>query len=112
MADLKPVAFAGSALDDLRSFPEGAKREAGYQIDRVQRGLMPDDFKPMKTIGKGVNEIRIRDEGDAYRVIYVAKFEDAVFILHCFEKKTQKTAKRDLDLAGKRYKDLLKEMKR
>jgi phage-related protein len=76
----------------------------------LQRGREPDDWKPMNTVGPGVREIRIRDATGAFRVLYVAKFEDAVYVLHCFQKKTQKTRKGDLDLAGQRYRDLLKEL--
>jgi len=110
MMDSKPIEFRGSALDDLRAFPRAARREAGYQLDQVQRGREPDDWKPMNTVGQGVREIRIRDAAGAFRVLYVAKFEDAVYVLHCFQKKTQKTRKADLDLAGERYRDLLKEL--
>ncbi|KVW96038.1 type II toxin-antitoxin system RelE/ParE family toxin [Thiobacillus denitrificans] len=110
MIDTKPVEFRGSALDDLRVFPISARREAGHQIGQVQQGGEPDDWKPMTTVGQGVREIRIRDEVGAYRVIYVAKFADAVYVLHCFQKKTQKTSKTDIDLAAKRYRDLLKEI--
>lgn len=109
---LKPVQFRGSALDDLRSFPLSARREAGFQIDLVQHGQMPEDWKPMPTIGQGVQEIRIRDAAGAFRVVYVAKFADAVYVLHCFQKKTQRTSKPDLDLAESRYRDLLKELTR
>jgi phage-related protein len=110
MMDFKPVEFRGSALDDLRAFPEAAWREAGYQLDQVQHGRDPDDWKPMNTIGRGVREIRIRDAAGAFRVLYVAKFEDVVYVLHCFQKKTQKTNKTDLNLATQRYRDLLKEI--
>ena len=109
MIDIKPVEFRGSALDDLRAFPISARREAGHQIDLVQQGGEPDNWKSMTTVGQGVREIRIRDEVGAYRVIYVAKFADAVYVLHCFQKKTQKTSKADIDLSAKRYRDLLKE---
>ena len=87
-----------------------ARREAGYQIDRVQNGHEPDDWKPIPSIGSGVQEIRIRDAAGAFRVIYVAKFADAVYVLHCFQKKTQKTSKTDLDLAESRYRDLVREL--
>jgi phage-related protein len=109
MTDPKPVKFRGSALNDLRTFPEPARREAGHQLDQVQHGQEPDDWKPMPTIGRGVREIRIRDIAGAFRVVYVAKFADAVYVLHCFQKKTPKTSKTDLDLAESRYRDLLKE---
>lgn len=107
---MKDVEFRGTSLADLRSFPIGARREAGYQIDRVQKGEDPHDWKPMNAIGAGVREIRIRDEGGAFRVIYVAKFASALYVLHCFQKKTQKTSKADLDLATKRFRDLQKEL--
>lgn len=111
MVELRPVGFRGSALDDLRAFPLAARREAGYQIDRVQRGLEPDDWRPMRGIGAGVREIRVRDVSGAFRVVYVAKLADAVIVLHCFQKKTEKTSKTDLELAGRRYRELLKELK-
>jgi phage-related protein len=106
----KPIEFRGNSLDDLRAFPLSAKREAGYQLDRVQNGLEPDDWKPLNTVGLGVREIRIRDAAGAFLVVYVAKFTDAVYVLHCFQKKTEKTSKADLDLAKKRYQELLKEI--
>lgn len=107
---LKDLDFRGSALADLRSFPILARREAGYQLDRVQNGLEPGDWKPMATIGSGVQEIRIRDEAGIFRVIYVAKFAGTVYVLHCFQKKTQKTSKQDLNLASKRYRELMTEL--
>jgi phage-related protein len=111
MTDSKPIEFLGTALDDLRAFPSAARREAGYQLDQVQNGQEPDDWKAMNSIGQGVQEIRIRDAAGIFRVIYVAKFADAVYVLHCFQKKAMKTSKSDLDLAGKRYRDLLKELR-
>ncbi len=107
---VKPVEFWAGALDDLRAFPAAARREAGYQLDQVQQGRDPDDWKPMSTIGQGVREIRIRNADGAFRVIYVAKFETAIYVLHCFQKKTQKTSREDIALATRRYKDLLKEL--
>lgn len=110
MTNPKPVEFLGTALDDLRAFPLAARREAGHQIDQVQHGLEPDDWKPMNTVGQGVREIRIRDVTGAFRVIYIAKLADAIYVLHCFQKKTEKTSKADVGLAAKRYRDLLKEL--
>lgn len=110
MTDPKPVEFLGSALDDLRAFPDSARREAGFQLDQIQRGREPDDWKPMTAVGRGVREIRIRDATGAFRVLYVAKFDDAVYVLHCFQKKAQKTSKADMNLAAQRYRDLLKEL--
>lgn len=109
---LKPVAFRGSALEDLRRFPDAARRQAGFQLDLVQNGRDPDDWKPMTTIGQGVREIRIRDKAGAFRVIYVAKFADAVFVLHCFEKKSQRTSRQDIELTAHRYRELVKELTR
>ncbi|HZS80743.1 MAG TPA: type II toxin-antitoxin system RelE/ParE family toxin [Herbaspirillum sp.] len=106
----KPIEFRGSSLDDLRSFPPPARNEAGHQLDQVQKGQEPDDWKPMNTVGQGVKEIRIRDAVGAFRVIYVEKFANAVYVLHCFQKKTEKTSRGDLDLASKRYSDLLQEL--
>lgn len=106
---IKPIEFRGSSLDDLRDFPRSALRDAGYQLDKVQHGLQPDDAKPMPTIGVGVTELRVWDEAGTFRVVYVAKYADAVYVLHCFQKKTQQTSKKDIDLASKRLKDLLKE---
>jgi phage-related protein len=107
----KPVEFLGSALNDLRDFPLSVRREAGYQIDKVQYGEEPDDWKPIKTIGTGVQEIRIQDEAGAFRVIYVAKLKDAVYVLHCFQKKTQRTSAQDIALASKRYNELMRGVK-
>ncbi|WP_395678847.1 type II toxin-antitoxin system RelE/ParE family toxin [Inquilinus sp.] len=112
MTEPKPVEFRGSALEDLRAFPLSARREAGHQLDQVQHGREPDDWKPMPAIGVGVQEIRIRDAAGAFRVIYVARFADAIHVLHCFQKKTQKTGKPDLDLAKRRYRELVQELGR
>jgi phage-related protein len=109
---MKPVCFVGDSLDAIRSFPDGARREAGFQIERVQRGLDPDDWKPMKTVGPGVREIRVRDAAGAFRVIYIATLADAVYVLHAFQKKSQATSKRDLDLATARFKDLMRRAER
>ena len=100
---VKPIEFLGDSLRSLREFPDDAKRDAGYQLDRVQHGLQPDDFKPMPSIGKGVEEIRVRDDTGAYRVIYTARLADAIYVLHAFQKKTQATSKRDIDLAKQRF---------
>lgn len=105
---MKPIRFLGDSLKTLRNFPETARQDVGWQLDRVQRGLAPDDFKPMPSIGKGVEEIRIRDESGAFRVIYLARLADAVYVLHAFQKKTQATAKRDMDLAKARLATLMR----
>jgi phage-related protein len=110
VADSKPVEFRGSSPENLRAFPLTARREAGHQLDQVQNGREPDDWKPMNTVGQSVKEIRIRDEAGAFRVLYVAKFADAIYVLHCFQKKTEKASKADVELAAKRYRELLKEL--
>ncbi len=106
---MKDIRFCGRSLEELRGFPAVAKREAGYQLDRVQHGLEPTDWKPMPSIGSGVREIRIIHEGQ-FRVIYVAKFKDAVYVLHAFQKKTQKTRKQDIDTAKQALKQLQDEV--
>ena len=108
---MKQVRLRGTSLEDLRAFPEMARRDAGYQIDRVQKKLEPDDFKPMTTVGKSVYEVRIQEASGAYRVIYIAKFEKSVYVLHCFQKKTQRTLKKDIDIARTRLRELMKEIR-
>jgi phage-related protein len=103
---MKEVVFIDSALEEIRGFPDDARRQSGYQIDRVQRGELPTDWKPMSTIGPGVNEIRVHAGGE-YRVIYVAKFAEAVYVLHGFHKTTQRTPKRNIDIAERRYRSLI-----
>ncbi|CDN46890.1 type II toxin-antitoxin system RelE/ParE family toxin [Neorhizobium galegae] len=103
---MKRLEFLGDALDRLRDFPEVARKEAGVQLHKIQLGLEPSDWKPMTTIGAGVREIRIRDETGAFRIIYVTKIEDAVYVLHAFQKKTQQTAKRDLDIVTARLRQI------
>jgi phage-related protein len=106
---IKPLQFRGNSLEALREFPVDARQAAGFQLDRVQRELEPDDWKSMATVGSGVKELRIREEAGAFRVIYLAKLADAVYVLHCFQKKTEQTSEKDIQLARKRYKDLMKE---
>lgn len=106
---MKPLEFLATSLSDLRSFPPRVLREAGYQLHLVQHDRQPGDSKAMPSVGAGVLELRLWDEAGTFRVMYVARLADAVYVLHCFQKKTQQTAKRDLDLARKRLKDLMKE---
>ena len=100
---MKPIQFLGDALKCLRAFPPAARQDAGHQLYKVQRGEPPDDFKPLPAVGPGVEEIRVWDETGTYRVIYAARRAEAVYVLHAFPKKTQTTAKRDLDLARARF---------
>lgn len=110
MSDDKPIIWMGSSKQDLRRFPKNTQRQAGYQLYKVQLGKEPSDSRSMPTIGKGVKEIRVRTK-DAYRVFYVAKFQEAVYVLHTFQKKTQKTSKRDIQLGQQRYKEMLRDRK-
>jgi phage-related protein len=102
----KPLSWIGSSLEDVRAFPDDARRAAGYQLGRVQQGLAPTDWKPMTTVGAGVVEIRVRMKVE-HRVFYVAKFEEAVYVIHAFEKRTRKTSASDIALAQKRFADLV-----
>jgi len=106
---MKSIVFVGDSLKRLREFPEDARHDAGYQLDKVQRGQTPDDYKPMPSIGKGVEEIRIWDDSGTYRVIYTARLRDVVYVLHAFQKKTQSTSKRDTDIARQRLAQVMKE---
>lgn len=100
---MKKLEFVGGCLDDLTDFPLEARRAAGFELWQLQCGLNPSDFKPMPAVGTGAYEIRVHVLGE-WRVIYVAKFESAVYVLHAFRKKTQKTRKEDIELAARRYK--------
>lgn len=102
---MKPVRFMGSAKDDLSAFPEPARIRAGHELFMVQVGRDPDDWKPMTSVGPGACEIRVRDRAGAFRVIYVASFEDAIYVLHAFQKKSRKTSHTDLALAKQRYRE-------
>lgn len=95
----------GSSLSDLKDFPAEARRASGFELWQVQSGLMPSDFKPMLNVGPGAYEIRIRVQGQ-WRVIYVARFAESIYVLHAFQKKTQKTRKEDIDLARRRYRQI------
>jgi phage-related protein len=102
---VKPLRFIGSSLDDLRGFPAEARRQAGFELYAIQRGLEPSDWRPMKQIGSGVREIRIHVLGE-WRVIYVARLADAIYVLHAFQKKTQKAGRKDVETAQRRYKQI------
>lgn len=102
---MKSLAFLGTALRDLRAFPEAVRQRAGYQLHRVQLGLEPDDWRPMKTVGRGVRELRI-STGRAFRVIYLASRSELVYVLHAFEKKSRKTPTRELEKARKRLAEI------
>jgi len=100
---VKPLRFLGNSLECLRQFPEDARHDVGYQLEQVQHGKQPTDFKPMPSVGKGVEELRVWDDSGTYRVLYVARFAEAVYVLHAFQKKTRATSARDLEQARTRY---------
>lgn len=108
---LKQVRWVGDSREQIPEFPAAPRREAGYQLDPVQAGKEPADWKPMPSFGLGVNEIRVREDSGAFRVIYVVKFAEAVYVLHAFQKKARKTSKRDLELARRRFRELVQERK-
>jgi phage-related protein len=105
---MKPVEFLGTSRDAIRNFPPSARAVAGHQIERIQRGLDADDWKPMPSIGPGVREIRVAIREGAFRIIYLAVFSEAIYVLHAFQKTSQKTSFRDLAYAKAQLK-LLKE---
>jgi len=107
----KPIYWIGSSLKDLLALPDEVKRDAGYQLHRVQNGLEPENWKPFQEIGYGVKEIRIYDQDGAFRVMYVAKFSEKVYVLHAFQKKSQKTNQNDINIAKTRYKAIQNETK-
>lgn len=107
MVHRRPIHWVGSTLADLRAFPAAARRRVGQELDLLQQGMEPTDFKPMPSVGPGVCELRIRAAG-AFRVFYVAKFADGLYVLHAFQKKTSQTARMDLELGEKRYRELLR----
>jgi phage-related protein len=106
---MKPLTFLGNSLKCLRDMPADVRHDAGYQLSKVQGGQQPDDFKPMPAVGPGVEEIRIFDETGAFRVTYLARLPQAVFVLHVFQKKTEATPLRDIALAKARYGELMRD---
>jgi len=107
----KEIRWVGSSYQDILKFPVEPRKEAGFQLGKVQAGLEPDDWKPFNDVGVGTKEIRIRDATGIYRVMYVAKFEQAIYVLHCFQKKTEATTKQDKAIAETRYRAVVNEIK-
>jgi phage-related protein len=105
---LKPIWFLGDSLKSLRGFPDRARRDAGRQLQRLQNGVPADDFKSMPSIGKSVGEIRIWEESGTFRVIYTARFAEAVYVLHAFQKKSQGTSRRDIEIARERFLQIIR----
>ena len=112
MTTIKVAVWLGDSLEQVRKFPGQPRHEVGYQLERVQAGKEPNDWKPMPTVGLGVKEIRVRDATGAFRLIYVARFANAVYVLHAFEKKDRKTPAPAIELARKRFRELVQERKR
>lgn len=107
----KEIRWAGSSYQDILKFPTEPRKEAGFQLGKVQAGLEPDNWKPFDDVGAGTKEIPIRDAAGIYRVMYVAKFEEAIYILHCFQKKTEATTKHDKEIAAARYRAIINDRK-
>jgi len=105
---MKPITFLGSSLKALRAFTDAARQDAGFQLDLVQHGQRPDDFKPMPAVGAGLEELRVWCEQGTFRVVYLARLADAIFVPHAFQKKTRTTAKADIEIATRRYRQLIK----
>jgi len=107
----KEIRWVGSSYQDILNFPMEPRKEAGFQLGKVQAGLEPDNWKPFDDVGAGAKEIRIRDATGIYRVMYIAKFEEAIYILHCFQKKTESTTKHDKEIAATRYRAVINDRK-
>ena len=105
--DEKEIRWVGSSYADLLAFPKAPRKDAGFQLAKVQAGLDPIDWKPFDEVGAGTREVRISVANAVFRVMYVAKFGEAVYVLHCFQKKTQATSKHDKGIATARYRALL-----
>jgi phage-related protein len=109
--DNKEIRWVGSSYDDLLAFPPEPRREAGFELGKVQAGLVPTDWKSFDDVGAGAKEIRIRSASGIYRVLYVAKFEEAIYVLHCFQKTTQATSKQDKAVAESRFRAVVRRRK-
>jgi phage-related protein len=111
MEQEKEIRWVGSSYQDILKFSAESRKEAGFQLGKVQAGLEPDNWKPFDDVGIGTKEIRIRDATGIYRVMYVAKFEEAIYVLHCFQKKTETTTKQDKTIAEARYRAVVRKRK-
>jgi phage-related protein len=107
----KEIRWVGSSFDDLLAFPEEPRRQAGFQLGKIQAGLDPDDWKPFAAVGPGTREIRIKESNGIFRVMYVAKFVEAIYVLHCFQKKAQVTSRHDCEIAEARYRAIVNDRK-
>ena len=102
---MKSLKFIGTSLEDLKDFPAEARRATGFELDAIQRGLTPSDWKPMTSVGPNAYEVRIHVLGE-WRIIYVTKFREHIYVLHAFQKKTQKTRQSDIEIARNRYQQI------
>lgn len=107
---MKSLRWLATSLNDVRGFPESVRIETGRELMRLQLGLDPSNWKPMTSVGAGVREIRIKQD-NIYRVFYITSFGEAIYVIHAFKKKTQKTAPKDIELATSRLKTLIWERK-
>jgi len=108
MDDEKEIRWVGTSYEDLLDFPDDPRREAGFQLGKVQAGLEPDDWKPFEAVGAGTREVRIRSSDGIFRVMYMAKFEEAIYVIHFFQKKTQTTSARDKEIATARFRAIVR----
>lgn len=103
---LRPIHFEGSSLEDLKALPKKARQAIGFQLERVQAGADPTNWKPVTGLGKGitgVREIRVEIDSNIYRSAYVTKFGETIAVLHCWSKKTEKMSASDKQLIVDRY---------
>ncbi len=107
---MKKLIWLASSYRRLRDFPAAARRRAGHELDQVQHGRMPSDWKPMQPVGPGAIEIRIHEPHE-HRVIYVATFPEGIYVLHAFEKKTQRTSQKDIEIARTAYAEIQRQRK-
>lgn len=102
---MKPLRFVGASKNDLSRFPDDVRSRAGHDLYRVQEGFEPQNWKPISTVGAGAREIRVQTADGAFRVIYVAAFASAIYVIHVFHKKTHKTSRHDIEVARRRYRE-------
>ena len=98
------MVWEGDSRDVLQAFPEGVRQNLGFQLWQLQRGERPSDYRPLPSIGKSVFELRDQDERAWYRVVYLSRISDVIYVLHCFEKRSREMSKRDFEKAKQRLK--------
>lgn len=107
-SDLKyaTVVWEGNSREILQSFPEGARENLGFDLWRLQQGERPGDYRPVPSIGVGVFELRDQDERAWYRIVYLSRTSDVIYVLHCFEKKGREILRREFEVAKQRLKNV------